>query len=46
MAPKYNYFSVMKAAACGTWVGGIITALIVTDMMLQVYNIKGGGKKP
>ena len=25
----------MKAAACGTWLGGIFTALIVTDMMLQ-----------
>ena len=25
----------MKAAACGTWLGDLITALIVTDMMLQ-----------
>ena len=25
----------MKAAACGTWLGSMITALIVTDMMLQ-----------
>lgn len=25
----------MKAAACGTWFGDLITALIVTDMMLQ-----------
>lgn len=25
----------MKAAACGTWMGDLITALIVTDMMLQ-----------
>jgi len=29
------YFSVMKAAACGTWLGDLITALMVTDMMLQ-----------
>ena len=28
-------FSIMKAAACGTWLGDLITALIVTDMMLQ-----------
>jgi len=28
-------FSLMKAAACGTWLGDLITALIVTDMMLQ-----------
>nr|CAD7259492.1 unnamed protein product [Timema shepardi] len=27
--------SVMKAAACGTWLGDLITALMVTDMMLQ-----------
>lgn len=27
--------SIMKAAACGTWLGDLITALIVTDMMLQ-----------
>ncbi|PSN39525.1 hypothetical protein C0J52_12396 [Blattella germanica] len=26
---------VMKAAACGTWLGDLITALMVTDMMLQ-----------
>jgi hypothetical protein len=25
----------MKAAACGTWLGDLITALIVTDIMLQ-----------
>ncbi len=25
----------MKCAACGTWLGTLITALIVTDMMLQ-----------
>ena len=25
----------MKAAACGTWLGDLISALIVTDMMLQ-----------
>ena len=25
----------MKVAACGTWFGDLITALIVTDMMLQ-----------
>ena len=25
----------MKAAATGTWLGTLITALIVTDMMLQ-----------
>jgi hypothetical protein len=25
----------MKAAACGTWLGDLITALMVTDMMLQ-----------
>ncbi len=28
-------FSLMKAAACGTWLGDLITALIVTDIMLQ-----------
>ncbi|XP_037087622.1 transmembrane protein 117-like [Pollicipes pollicipes] len=27
--------SLMKAAACGTWLGDLITALMVTDMMLQ-----------
>uniref|UniRef100_A0A0K2VA05 Transmembrane protein 117 n=3 Tax=Lepeophtheirus salmonis TaxID=72036 RepID=A0A0K2VA05_LEPSM len=27
--------NVMKAAACGTWIGDLTTALIVTDMMLQ-----------
>jgi len=27
--------SIMKAAACGTWLGDLITAFIVTDMMLQ-----------
>lgn len=27
--------SVMKAAACGTWLGDLITALMVTDVMLQ-----------
>merc|ERR1719150_3126483 len=27
--------SLMKAAACGTWLGDLISALIVTDMMLQ-----------
>ena len=34
---KFFYFllSIMKAAACGTWLGDLITALIVTDMMLQ-----------
>jgi hypothetical protein len=25
----------MKTAACGTWLGDLITALMVTDMMLQ-----------
>lgn len=25
----------MKAAACGTWLGDLITALMVTDVMLQ-----------
>ena len=29
------FCSIMKAAACGTWLGDLITALIVTDMMLQ-----------
>ena len=27
--------SLMKAAACGTWLGDLITALMVSDMMLQ-----------
>ena len=27
--------SLMKAAACGTWLGDLISAMIVTDMMLQ-----------
>lgn len=27
--------SVMKTAACGTWLGDLITALMVTDVMLQ-----------
>ncbi len=27
--------TVMKCAACGAWLGAFITALIVTDMMLQ-----------
>ena len=38
MAGKIEFlyhFSIMKAAACGTWLGDLITALIVTDMMLQ-----------
>lgn len=30
-----TYASVMKTAACGTWVGDLITALMVTDVMLQ-----------
>ena len=33
--PSFLSFSIMKAAACGTWLGDLITALIVTDMMLQ-----------
>ena len=33
---KYIFYcSIMKAAATGTWLGTLITALIVTDMMLQ-----------
>ena len=31
--------SVMKAAACGTWLGDLVTALMVTDMMLQVKKL-------
>uniref|UniRef100_A0A1B6CIG3 Transmembrane protein 117 n=2 Tax=Clastoptera arizonana TaxID=38151 RepID=A0A1B6CIG3_9HEMI len=30
-----TYASVMKTAACGTWLGDLITALMVTDVMLQ-----------
>ncbi|XP_059080280.1 transmembrane protein 117-like isoform X2 [Tigriopus californicus] len=30
-----TFSSVMKAAACGTWLGDLLTALIITDMMLQ-----------
>ena len=39
---KYNFrhtflviFSMMKAAATCTWLGDLVTALMVTDMMLQ-----------
>ena len=30
-----SFLSVMKAAACGSWLGALFTGLIVTDMMLQ-----------
>ena len=32
---SFLFCSIMKAAACGTWLGDLITAFIVTDMMLQ-----------
>ena len=32
---RFLFCSIMKAAACGTWLGDLITAFIVTDMMLQ-----------
>ena len=30
-----SIIDIFKAAACGTWTGDMISAIIVTDMMLQ-----------
>ena len=34
----------MKVAALGTWTGDFVTAWMVTDMMLQVCDIKIGSR--